>query len=406
MTAGPRRTSPPPPDWHSPVTPGLDRFVDGVSEALGLRDARLGLIAHPASVTSGLTHAAEAVVQAGFELRALFGPQHGARGEKQDNMIESDHYTDPVTGLSVLSLYGDVRKPTPKMLDGLDAVLFDLQDVGVRVYTFVWTMALAMGACADAGVRFIVLDRPNPIGGLKREGPVLQAGYESFVGLHPVPLRHGLSCGEMARWLNRDRGIACDLQVIRADGWERHMYWADTGLPWVMPSPNLPTPESCLVYPGMVLLEGTNLSEGRGTTRPFELFGAPWLDPATLAARLADARLPGVTFRPCHFEPTFQKHAGTLCGGAQLHVTDPGTFVPVRTAVEILVAAHALAPHDFAWRPPPYEYEETLPPIDILWGNARLREGVQQGESADEILAGVEADLEGFGTGVKRHLLY
>ena len=345
-------------------------------------------------------------MHAGFDLRALFGPQHGARGEKQDNMIESDHYTDPVTGLPVHSLYGDVRKPTPEMLDGLDAVLFDLQDVGVRVYTFVWTMALAMEACADAGVRFIVLDRPNPIGGLKREGPVLQSGYESFVGLHPLPLRHGLTCGEMARWLNLDRGIACDLDVVRADGWERHMYWADTGLPWVMPSPNLPTPESCLVYPGMVLLEGTNLSEGRGTTRPFELFGTPWLDPAALAARLADARLPGVTFRPCHFEPTFQKHAGTLCGGAQLHVTDPGTFVPVRTAVEILVAAHALAPRDFAWRPPPYEYEETLPPIDILWGNARLREGVQQGESADEILAGVEADLEGFGTRVKRHLLY
>ena len=389
-----------------PVTPGLEGLVTGSAKAMGLRDARLGLIAHPASVTSTLTHAADAIRAAGYDLRSLFGPQHGARGEKQDNMIESDPYTDPATGLPVHSLYGEVRKPTPEMLDGLDALLFDLQDVGVRVYTFVWTMALAMEACAEAGVRFVVLDRPNPIGGLKREGPVLREGFESFVGLHPLPLRHGLTCGEVARWLQRERGIACDLKVIRADGWERRMSWADTGLPWVMPSPNLPTPDSCLVYPGMVLLEGTNLSEGRGTTRPFELFGAPWLDPTALAAHLAHARLPGVTFRPCHFEPTFQKHAGTLCGGAQLHVTDPGAFEPVRTAVEILVAVRALAPRDFAWREPPYEYEETLPPIDILWGNARLREGVQGGETTDEILSGVEAELEEFATPVNRHLLY
>ena len=391
---------------RSPVTPGLEELVTGSSEVMELRDARLGLIAHPASVTSDLTHAADALREAGYDLRALFGPQHGARGEKQDNMIESDPYTDPVTGLPVHSLYGEVRKPTPDMLDGLDALLFDLQDVGVRVYTFVWTMALAMEACAGAGVRFVVLDRPNPIGGLKREGPVLLDGYESFVGLHPLPLRHGLTCGEIARWLQQERGIACDLHVIRADGWERHMSWADSGLPWVMPSPNLPTPESCLVYPGMVLLEGTNLSEGRGTTRPFELFGAPWLDPTSLTAHLADAHLPGVTFRPCHFEPTFQKHAGTLCGGAQLHVTDPGTFEPVRTAVEILFATRALAPRDFAWRQPPYEYEETLPPIDILWGNDRLRKGLDDGVATDQILTGTEAELGEFAAAVDPSLLY
>ncbi|MDE2677780.1 MAG: DUF1343 domain-containing protein [Gemmatimonadota bacterium] len=391
---------------RSPVTPGLEELVTGSSEVMELRDARLGLIAHPASVTSDLTHAADALREAGYDLRALFGPQHGARGEKQDNMIESDPYTDPVTGLPVHSLYGEVRKPTPDMLDGLDALLFDLQDVGVRVYTFVWTMALAMEACAEAGVRFVVLDRPNPIGGLKREGSVLREGYESFVGLHPLPLRHGLTCGEIARWLQRERGIACDLYVIRADGWERHMSWADSGLPWVMPSPNLPTPESCLVYPGMVLLEGTNLSEGRGTTRPFELFGAPWLDPTSLTAHLADAHLPGVTFRPCHFEPTFQKHAGTLCGGAQLHVTDPGTFEPVRTAVEILFATRALAPRDFAWRQPPYEYEETLPPIDILWGNDRLRKGLDDGVATDQILTGTEAELGEFAAAADPSLLY
>ena len=389
------------------VTPGLDLFVGGTTpEAAALRNRRLGLIAHPASVTSDLTHAADAVRSAGYDLRALFGPQHGARGEKQDNMIESDHYLDPVTGVPVHSLYGDVRKPAPAMLDGLDILLFDLQDVGVRVYTFIWTMALAMEACAEAGIRFVVLDRPNPIGGTQREGSVLRPGYESFVGLHPVPLRHGLTCGEMARWLNEERGIACDLTVIPCEGWRRSMLWNETGLPWVMPSPNLPTPDSCVVYPGMVLLEGTNLSEGRGTTRPFEFFGAPWLDPTALAARLSDARLPGVHFRPCHFEPTFQKHAGTLCGGAQLHVTDPHAFEPVRTAVEILVTVHELAPHDFAWRQPPYEYEETLSPIDILWAHSGLREGVDAGAGAVEILEGVHAELEDFATSVERHLVY
>ncbi len=386
---------------------GLDRLVSGeAAESEDLRTKRLGLIAHPASVTSDLTHAADAIGNAGYDLRALFGPQHGARGEKQDNMIESDHYSDPATGIPVHSLYGETRKPTPTMLDGLDALLFDLQDVGVRVYTFIWTMALAMEACAEANVRFVVLDRPNPIGGARREGPVLRPGYKSFVGLHPVPLRHGLTCGEMARWLNEERGIGCDLTVIPCDGWERSRLWPDTGLPWVMPSPNLPTPHSCVVYPGMVLLEGTNLSEGRGTTRPFELFGAPWLDPTALTTRLTDAHLPGVHLRPCHFEPTFQKHAGTLCGGAQLHVPDPHAFEPVRTAVEILVAARALAPHDFGWRQPPYEYEESLPPIDILWGHSGLREGVQDGVATDEILEGEKADLEAFDASVERYLLY
>ncbi len=395
-----------PPMNRPRVLTGLDVFVRGDGDSARLRSARLGLIVHPASVNSDLVLSADAIRAAGFDLRALFGPQHGARGEKQDNMIESDHYSDPVTGLPVHSLYGEVRRPTTPMLDGLDALLFDLQDVGVRVYTFVWTMALAMEACAEAGVRFVVLDRPNPIGGTRREGPVLREAYRSFVGLHPVPLRHGLTCGEMARWLNAERDIGCDLTVISCEGWQRDMSWRDTGVPWVMPSPNLPTPDSCVVYPGMVLVEGTNLSEGRGTTRPFELFGAPWLDPIALVARLDRARLPGVVFRPCHFEPTFQKHAGALCGGAQLHVTDPVAFEPVRTAVEILVAARALAPQDFAWLNPPYEYEETHRPIDILWGSPALREGVDAGATAEAILQGVDAELEGFGASVEGCLLY
>ncbi len=388
------------------VRPGIDVLIGDGADRSGFGNARLGLIAHPASVTSRLVHTVDAMRAAGFNLRALFGPQHGARGEKQDNMIESDHYLDPVTRMPVHSLYGEVRKPTPEMLDGLDAVLFDLQDVGVRVYTFVWTMALAMEACAEAGVRFVVLDRPNPVGGVKREGPVLREAYRSFVGLHPVPLRHGLTCGELARWLNDGRGIGCELAVIPCDGWHRDTSWGDTGLPWVMPSPNLPTVDSCIVYAGMVLLEGTNLSEGRGTTRPFELFGAPWLDSAALVARLTRARLPGVAFRPCHFEPTFQKHAGQLCGGAQLHVADRNAFEPVRAAVEILVAVRALAPQRFEWRPPPYEYEERLLPIDILWGSAALREAVDAGATAAEILDGVDTEMDAFGESVKPYLGY
>ena len=263
---------------------GIDRLLAG--EADHLRGAACGLIVHPASVVSDLTFSADALLGAGFDVRALFGPQHGARGEKQDNMIESEYYADPVTGLPVHSLYGETRKPTPEMLDGLDALLFDLQDVGVRVFTFVWTMALSMEACAEAGVRFVVLDRPNPIGCHRREGPVLRAGFESFVGLHPVPLRHGLTCAELARWLNDVRGIACELEVIACEGLRRRMRWSDTGLPWVRPSPNLPTLGSCEVYPGTVLVEGTNLSEGRGTTQPFEFVGAPYLDARAFVERL------------------------------------------------------------------------------------------------------------------------
>jgi len=386
------------------VVPGLDRLLEGHSDHL--RSASLGLMLHPASVTASLDFGLDRLIEAGFRIEALFGPQHGARGEKQDNMIESDHYSDPGTGLPVHSLYSAVRKPTPEMLSGLDVLLFDLQDCGVRVYTFIWSMALAMEACAEAGVRFVVLDRPNPVGGLVRAGPVLRPGFESFVGLHPIPLRHGLTCGELATWLNTERGIGCDLEVITCEGWRRWMSWRDTGLPWVMPSPNLPTPDSCDVYPGMVLLEGTNLSEGRGTTRPFELFGAPFLRPEEVVEILDDEAGVGVAFRPCHFEPTFQKHCGVVCGGAQLHVTDRDTFDPVRIGVAVLRASHHLAPDHFAWREPPYEYEERLPPIDMLWGHDGLRVGIDGGKSVDELLDGVAEEVSAFGEAVGPSLLY
>jgi len=386
------------------VRTGAARVLAG--EAGHLSGQRLGLVHHPASVTAGLKPTARELLAAGLDIRILFGPQHGAHGEKQDNMIESADFRDPDTGLVTYSLYGAVRKPTPEMLEGLDALLFDLQDVGVRVYTFVWTMALAMQACAEAGVRFVVLDRPNPIGGVRREGPVLREGFESFVGLHPVPLRHGLTCGELARWLVRERGIGCELEVVQCEGWRRSMSWADTGLPWVMPSPNLPTTDSCAVYPGMVLLEGTNLSEGRGTTRPFELFGAPFLQPGSFRDALTPMLGGGVTFRPCHFEPTFQKHAGVVCGGGQLHVTDADVFEPVRTAVAILCAAKASAPDRFEWRRPPYEYETEKAPIDILWGHDGLRLGVDAGKDPDVILGEVADELDAFEASLRSDLLY
>ncbi|HSG07798.1 MAG TPA: DUF1343 domain-containing protein [Longimicrobiales bacterium] len=377
------------------VRTGLDRLVAGDAGA-HLRTAAAGLIMHPASVTAGLVPSVDALVGAGFQLRALFGPQHGARGEKQDNMIESEHYADPRTGLPVHSLYSDVRKPTSDMLAGLEVLLFDLQDVGVRVYTFVWTMALAMEACAEAGVRFVVLDRPNPIGGVVLEGDVLRAGFESFVGLHPVPLRHGCTAGELARWLNEARGIGCDLEVIPMDGWRREMFWEDTGLPYVLPSPNLPTSDSCVVYPGMVLVEGTNVSEGRGTTKPFELVGAPYLDPYALVEAVPPGDVAGAVLRPCYFEPTFQKHVGQVCGGVQIHVVDRRAFRSVRAAVSLFRAMRDQSPDDFAWRPPPYEYEERLMPIDILWGHAGLREGIDGGASVDGILEGVDEACAAF----------
>jgi uncharacterized protein YbbC (DUF1343 family) len=386
------------------VQTGLTRLLAGAVPALG--GASLGLILHPASVTASLTWAADALLSSGFRVTALFGAQHGARGEKQDDMIESAPYTDARTGLPVHSLYGDVRKPTSEMLAGLDAVLFDMQDVGVRIYTFVWTMTLALEACAEAGVRFVVLDRPNPIGGLLREGPIRQPEYTSFVGLHPIPLRHGLTAGELARIANEEFGIGAELEVVACENWRRADWFDATGLPYVLPSPNLPTLDSCTVFPGMVLLEGTNLSEGRGTTRPFEIFGAPFLDPHELVGVLDEHNLPGVTFRPCHFEPTFHKHGGLLCGGAQLHVIDRDAFRPVETAVAILCSVQRVARADFAWRGPPYEYETEKMPIDVLWGSDSLRRGIDAGATVGEILDGVDEEIREFEKMLEPYLLY
>ena len=331
-------------------------------------------MSNPASVDANFQHIVRAIAVApDVTLAAIFGPQHGYRADVQDNMIETGHAQDPTRGVPVYSLYSETSEPTAEMLDGLDVLVIDLQDVGSRIYTFVYTMANCLRACRKHGVPVIVTDRPNPIGGEQIDGPMLVEGFESFVGQFPIPMRHGMTIGELARFFNESCGIGADLTVVPMDNWARPMYYEDTRLPWVMPSPNMPTVEAAIVYPGTVLFEGTNVSEGRGTTRPFELIGAPWVDAEALADTLATYNLPGVHLRPAVFEPTFQKHAKHACGGCQIHVLDRDEFRVVTTAVAVLVEMRAQNPERFQWRQPPYEYELTKLPFDILAGSSELR---------------------------------
>ena len=368
---------------------------------------RVGLVANPASVDAGLRHVVDAVAALpGVTLAALFGPQHGFRSDLQDNMVETDHARHPVLDVPVYSLYGETRAPTAAMLAGLDLLVIDLQDVGTRVYTYIHTMTSCLRACAAHAVPVVVCDRPNPVGGVTVEGAVLEPGFESFVGLFPIPMRHGLTIGELARLCNETFGLHAALEVLPLEGWQREMYQDDTGLPWVLPSPNLPTLDSAMTYPGMVLLEGTNLSEGRGTTRPFEIVGAPWLDAHRLADALHELRLPGVHFRPADFQPTFQKHAGQTCGGCQVHVTDRSAFRPVLTAVALLQICRRLAPDRFAWRRPPYEYETLIPPIDILYGSDQLRQQLDDEMPYTTIADGWATGLDAFRPLRERYLLY
>jgi len=354
-----------------------------------LHGARVGAVVHPASVLPNLQHTADAMLaEKSFNLVSLFGPQHGARGEKQDNMIESDFYLDPDTRLPVHSLYGVTRWPTEEMLSGLDTLVFDLQDVGTRVYTFIHTMAYCMASCARYGKSMVVVDRPNPISGTQIEGDLLDPEFKSFVGLYPLPMRHGMTAGELALLYNSEFGIGCQLTVVPMQGWRRSQWFDQTGLPWIMPSPNLPTLDSATVYPGMVLLEGTLLSEGRGTTRPFEFLGAPYINARMLAEHLKGLQLPGVRFRPVHFEPTFQKFAGVMCGGVQLHIVDRDRFEPFLTGLAVISAVKELYPNSFQWRQPPYEYETRKMPIEILCGGNRIARQIDAGTPPGEIRQG------------------
>ncbi len=361
-----------------------------------LRGRTIGLVSNPASVDARFRHVADRAEEAGVRIGALFGPQHGFRSDVQENMIESPHADDARRRVPVYSLYSETREPTPAMLAGLDALVVDLQDVGTRIYTYIYTMAYCLIAARKAGLPVVVCDRPNPIGGIGVEGPMVDAGYESFVGLYAIPMRHGMTIGELARMFNEHFGIGAKLEVVAMQGWTRGQFADETGLPWIPPSPNLPTLDSAIVYPGTVLLEGTNVSEGRGTTRPFELAGAPWADPEVVAADLNRRGLPGVHFRPALFEPTFHKHAHAACGGCQIHVTDRATFRPVETGVAVIEAVRSAGPGAFAWREPPYEYERVKPPIDILYGSAALRQGLESGATTEELARGWAAALPPF----------
>jgi uncharacterized protein YbbC (DUF1343 family) len=366
----------------------------------------VGLVSNPASIDASFCHVVERAERAGVRIGALFGPQHGFRSDLQENMIESPHGSDARRRIPVFSLYSETREPTAEMLAGLDALVIDLQDVGTRIYTYIYTMANCLRAARRHGLPVVVCDRPNPIGGVAVEGPMLEPGFESFVGQYPIPMRHGLTVGEAARLFNDQFGIGAKLEVVAMQGWQRRQWFDQTGLPWVMPSPNLPTLDSAVVYPGTVLFEGTNVSEGRGTTRPFELVGAPWVDAEPFAAAMNARRLPGVHFRPAVFEPTFHKHAGVSCGGCQIHVTDREAFQPVAAGVALLEAFRETDPQAFAWREPPYEYEAVKPPIDILSGSSRLREVLDgAGRAADLAEAWPDA-LQDFQAIRGRVLLY
>jgi uncharacterized protein YbbC (DUF1343 family) len=363
------------------VTLGIERLLENEHRLVDGR--RVGLICNPASVDRHFHHSVDRLVgDARVTLAAIFGPQHGFRADLQDNMIETPHTRDARRNVPIYSLYSEVREPSAEMLAGLDALVIDIQDVGTRVYTFIYTMANCMRAAAKHGVPVIVCDRPNPVNGRDVEGSLLDEAYASFVGQYPIPMRHGMTIGELAQLFNVAFGIRCDLDVVRMEGWRREMFYDDTALPWIMPSPNIPTLDTAVVYPGAVLFEGTQLSEGRGTTRPFELIGAPWIDGDALAEGMNERRLPGVFFRPVFFEPTFQKHAKTTCGGVQLHVTDRDAFKPLRAAVELIEEFQAQGPARFAWREPPYEYEHEKMPIDILYGGTGLREAIAGGSVA------------------------
>jgi uncharacterized protein YbbC (DUF1343 family) len=372
-----------------------------------LAGARVGIVGNPASVNSRLNHIVDRLAEAGdIKLNAIFGPQHGFRSDVQDNMIETPHVQDAMRRVPIYSLYSDTREPTAEMLKGLDVLVVDLQDIGARIYTYIYTLANCLRACSRHRVPVLVCDRPNPIGGDDVEGALLRPGFESFVGQFPIPMRHGLTIGEIARLFNEGFGIGAQLEVVKMDGWKRGMYWDQTGLTWVMPSPNIPTFDSTTVFPGTVLFEGTMLSEGRGTTRPFELIGAPWVVAEKFAASMNALGLPGVHFRPAVFEPTFQKHAKQPCGGCQVHILDRQAFRPVLTGVALIDMFRRSDPGNFAWRQPPYEYEHDKMPFDILSGSDALRRQIEEEVPLAEIAESWREDEKSFERQRQPFLLY
>jgi uncharacterized protein YbbC (DUF1343 family) len=372
-----------------------------------LKGARVGLVCNQASVDHDYRHVAN-LFGAGeaWKLTALFGPQHGIRGDLQDNMVETPHALDAETGVPTYSLYSETREPTEEMLKDVDVLVCDLQDVGCRIYTFVYTLANCMRAAQKYGKKVIVCDRPNPIGGAAVAGNVLETEFASFVGQFPLPTRHGLTVCELARMFREHWGIDCELELFLLEGWSRELWHDETDAPWVLPSPNIPTLDSATVFPGTVHVEGTQVSEGRGTTKPFELVGAPYVEAAELARHLNSLGLPGVYYRACHFQPTFQKHAGRTCGGVQIHVIDRQSFEPYISGIAIVKVIHELYQDLFHWKEPPYEYVYDKNPFDVIAGTDRLRERIESGKSVDEIRAWCAEEAEAFDNLRQNFLLY
>jgi uncharacterized protein YbbC (DUF1343 family) len=364
------------------VSSGLDVLLTEPAWRDRLRGKKVGLLVNPTAVTSSLVHAIEALTSADVQIVRLFGPEHGVRAEAQDmESVEQQH--DPISGLPVVSLYGHTFEsltPTAADLEGVELMLADLQDIGARYYTFCYTIGLVMKACGEAQIPVWVLDRPNPLGGQVVEGNIVEPAYRSFVGLQPLPTRHAMTMGELATFFARFCDWPCELEVVPMRGWRRDMWFDQTGLPWVMPSPNMPTLDTATIYPGQCLLEGTNMSEGRGTTRPFELFGAPYVDATRLKDALDACELPGVIWRLASFKPMFQKHAGQICRGLQWHISDRDAMRSLDASLCLIAACWRLFSPDFAWRTKAYEFVDDLPAIDLLLGAHGLREAIEAGE--------------------------
>jgi uncharacterized protein YbbC (DUF1343 family) len=385
------------------IQTGLESFI--ASPPRWLTGQRLGILCNHASVNSEFRHVRMLINDVfPHQVKALFSPQHGFFSEKQDNMVESADTADPVLQIPVYSLYGATRIPEPHLFETLDTLIVDLQDVGTRVYTYATTLSYCLETAKSQGKRVVVLDRPNPLGGNAVEGNCLSADCVSFVGRYPIPMRHGMTVGELALLMNRHFGIGCHLHVVKMKGWRRRMYFPDTGLPWIAPSPNLPTFQSAMVYPGQVLWEGTNVSEGRGTTQPFECFGAPYLHTGILQQVVKN--VPGIVLREIAFEPTSNKWAGALCNGFQIHVTAPHSYKPYETSLEILRAVLKFHQGDFQWKAPPYEYEYEKLPIDLITGDTNIRQRLEHQEMLADIIASWQKNLREFKSLSREFYLY
>ncbi len=387
------------------IETGLEVFLK--KEHKQFQKLRLGVVCNQASVTRDLKHISQHVLNKKYKLNvtAFFGPQHGIRGEKQDNMVESDDYVDPVTGIPVYSLYGYTREPVDKMMANIDAFVIDLQDIGTRIYTFMYTMANCMRAAKRKGLKVIVLDRPNPINAISTEGNILDPDYVSFVGQFPMAVRHGLTMGELAQLFNNEFGIGCDLQVVKMKGYKRTSWGDMWDREWTPPSPNIPVLSAAVVFPGMVHFEGTNISEGRGTTRPFDWVGAPFIDADKLAEHMNQLKLKGVYFRPIFFQPTFHKGKDQVCGGVHTHVTNRAVFNAFEAGVHLLSAIHNFYPNDLKWKQPPYEYISDRLPIDVIAGTDALRLAVEKG-NVTSFLKKSKEEAKKFQKVAKKYWLY